>query len=437
MTPTTPDTTARREVEPAGEATGPTDTPAGERRAEGSLSGRAHDLLAGQGLQWVLLGIALVAAVLVRRGLARMETPDFVVYYQPWIATLREGGFDALGTNFSNYNPPYLYALYVGTLGPFGSDLAILKAVATGFDLLLAAAVAAVVWQLRKDRLVAGFAAVAVLLLPEVLLNSGWWGQLDAGWTAFLVATAFFVLRGNGTGAWVMFGLAVSLKLQAAFLFPWIAVAFVVQRHRWTAPLWGVLAALLTYVPALVAGRSVADLAGIYPQQSRERVLAAYVVNFYSWLPTQWTEVLIPAGLAFGLGVVAALTALVLRRAQLGPVPQAWLLRVAAGFGVVVAFILPQMHDRYYYAGSVLVFLCAFVDRRYAAILLALQVTAFCAYAQYLFGGSPIPLQFAAVLQLVAVAATLWLVLRPLPAGPSALHVPRRAEPAVDAPTAP
>jgi Gpi18-like mannosyltransferase len=385
--------------------------------------------------QWLLIGIAVLSAVGMRIALAPNFTSDHTVYTGPWIQELRAGGFSALGEDFANYNPPYLYLLYLGTLLPFADDLTIVKLISAGFDLLLAAGVGALVHRLRGSVVIGALAGVAALFVPEVFLNSALWGQVDSAFTALLVWSMVFLLRRGAVGAWVCFALALSFKLQAIFFLPWLAVAFIVQRHRWRAVVIGALALAMTYVPALLAGRSPVSLALIYLKQAGgQDQLSASVANLYQWVPESFFDTVMPAGMFFGLGVVALLSMALLRRAETLEQADRWLLRVAAAVGTVVPFVLPQMHERYFYAGGVFALLCVLLDRRYAVPALALQFTALCAYSPFLFGAELLPLPLAAIVQLVAVGWTVALALglvpdrRPLPL---ALELPRpRADPA-------
>ena len=173
-------------------------------------------------------------------------------------------------------------------------------------------------------------------------------------------------------------------------------------------------ALLVTYVPALVAGRSIPSLAGIYLDQVGEKKqLAAGVANLYEWIPNEFYSTVFPAGLFFAVAVVALLVTIYLRRLPLPEDTGPWLLRVAAAVGVLVPFVLPAMHERYFYAGGVLTALCVLIDRRYLAPAALLQFTAVMAYAPFLWGATVIPYWAIAIPQLGAV---LWLVWLSVPA---------------------
>src|SRR5512141_2469746 len=59
----------------------------------------------------VLIGLAM--AVLVRLPLLDFKSSDFFNSLRPWYIVIHDQGFSVFGTNFTTYNPPYLYQLYL------------------------------------------------------------------------------------------------------------------------------------------------------------------------------------------------------------------------------------------------------------------------------------------------------------------------------------
>jgi Gpi18-like mannosyltransferase len=375
------------------------------RRATAAVS---RPFPAAQWQQWALVGIAFISALGMRWSLRVSSTADFDVYMRPWVAFLRDGGFAALGQEFANYNVPYLYLLFLGSLLPV-EPLSVVKLIALFFDLVMGAGVAAIAYRLRGSVLVAGAGGVAVLLAPEVFLNSAMWGQTDSIWTSLLVWSAYFMVRRNDTLTWVFFALAFAVKLQAGFFVPWMLLAFIMQRHRWRVLLFAAGTFALTYVPALIAGRSLPSLLGIYAGQAGGNVLAVEVPNLYSWVPNQFFAPVNGAAIFLALGIVALLCLLYLRRAPFVPDIESWLLQVAAAVGVLVPFVLPQMHDRYFYAGAVFTMICVLVNRAYLVPAAILQITAVLSYTGMLFLTAPaVPLTLVALAQLVVVSGVVW-----------------------------
>ncbi|MDQ1574847.1 MAG: hypothetical protein QOH44_2406, partial [Actinomycetota bacterium] len=190
--------------------------------------------------QWGLVLIACVCALGLRRELVPTFTTDYTDFMQLWIDTLRKEGFHAFATDFADYNPPYLYLLYIGSRFPI-HGLTIIKIYGAIFDTFLAVGVGALLYRVRRNLFVAVIAAAAALYIPEVFLNSAFWGQVDVTYASFLVWSAFFLVGRQSTPAWIFFAIALSFKLQAIFFLPWIIFAFIIQRHRWRSVLVGLV----------------------------------------------------------------------------------------------------------------------------------------------------------------------------------------------------
>ncbi len=67
-------------------------------------------------LPWDAVAVAFVGIVLaaaLRYTLLDFKSVDYYSSLKPWYAAIKAQGFSAFGTAFSNYNPPYLYLLYL------------------------------------------------------------------------------------------------------------------------------------------------------------------------------------------------------------------------------------------------------------------------------------------------------------------------------------
>jgi Gpi18-like mannosyltransferase len=173
------------------------------------------------------------------------------------------------------------------------------------------------------------------------------------------------------------------------------------------APL--VYAAMMT--PAWLAGRPVLELAAIYLDQgSYYRVLAANAPNPWAFIEKYHLLPYRPAVLA-GLAVAAAANlALVMKavNARLDDV-QARLLLLASTT-LASPYLLPKMHDRYFFLADVFTILLAVVAPRYRLAALAMQGASLAVYLAFLQGpfhhADKIPL-LAALLTSLALMSLL------------------------------
>ena len=155
------------------------------------------------------LGLMFLLAIALRVSLYHVETSDYTVFLSQWYDFIQtHGGFAALKYNFSNYNTPYLYLLTLATYLPIPKLVAI-KTISVIFDGVLGL-FAYLILRLRYRRSYASVIGVLVILFaPTIFINSAAWGQSDAIYTAFCLASLYYLLKERPAWACVFFGLAL------------------------------------------------------------------------------------------------------------------------------------------------------------------------------------------------------------------------------------
>jgi Gpi18-like mannosyltransferase len=370
----------------------------------------------------LIVALVVVAAGVRYVGFA-LVSPDYEAFIRPWaefIAT--HGGFSALSEEFANYTMPYLYLL----TGMVWLDehlpvtlLTLVKLVSVGFDAMLAYYAARIAGLRHPGRLIPAFAGIVVALLPTVVLNGSYWAQCDSIYSAFTVAAVYHLLRDRPWTAMVLVGLAFSFKLQTVFFFPVLLVLVLAGRVRWyQLPVVPAVYVLLA-VPAWLAGRPFADLMLIYAEQSGQygslTLNAPSVYAFVKAAPVV-PDSLRSAGILLAVAAVLVLAYTVLaRRVALDP-PGIVLLATASC--ILVPFLLPGMHERYFMLAEVLAVVAAFwMPRKLWHLPVLVQFATFLTYLSYLFrsGTSMVDLRFLAVLMFAALVVAAAHLLRLAP----------------------
>lgn len=317
---------------------------------------------------------------------------------------LENGGFAALGHDFGLYNIAWLTLLAgVATVAPALPAVYAIKAISLPFDFALAFFVyRCVALRYRESRTAPLYAAAATLLAPAVVVNGAMWGQSDAIYATFLVACLYCLLTRRPGRAFAAFGLALAFKAQAVFFAPFLLWVLVKRRVDWP---WGLLSPLVyvaALVPSWILGRNFYEMLFTYPDQSGQfSELVKGAANLYQWLPDSlypyW-----PVGAAFTSVFVLAV-ALVVRksRAVLGPD----LLVTLAAFSVlVVPYLLPKMHDRYFFPADALVVVLAFYRPRLWFLAPAVMLVSAQSHLLFLTGVEVVPLAVCAAILLGVLA---------------------------------
>ena len=300
------------------------------------------------------------------------------MFLSQWAAAFRDGGgFAAVKLPIGNYNAPYLYFLAAISYLPI-PDLYLIKLFSILFDVVLA-------W--GGFRLVRHFAPESpnrpllcfclLLLLPTVILNGAFWGQCDALYGALTLHALACALEGRNRSSLLLLGIAFSFKLQTVFVLPLWGGLWLLRRVRFRELLWFPAAYAATCVPALLLGKPLGDILGVYFGQAAEYsgYLNLNAPNMYALIP-HGAEV--NTALAARLGILAAfalaaavLAALLVFRRQ---ADDRALLAAAVVLAIGVPFLLPHMHERYFFLADVLAlaWTCAFPRSAPCALLVEL-----------------------------------------------------------------
>jgi Gpi18-like mannosyltransferase len=373
---------------------------------------RIRRLAREHGLSLLLAVFGMVITVAIRLQLFGFHSGDLDGFFLVWCDDIKRLGLArALKESTINYNPPYVYLLWLISHLPFDRTR-LIKAVPVVCDYLCAVALAGVVYRIHKSRARAAIAGFALLIVPTVIFNGALWGQCDMLYTVFLVAGLLGALHDRYCLTTILFGLAIAVKLQAIFLFPLLGV-WVLRKEFPLRPLLLIPAAfLLCLVPAWLAGAPSADLLMIYPKQTEHySALTLNAPTIFTLLPDdgQWFA-------GFGLWFAVAATFMVVvaclySRERTSPILTT---KQAMVFSCLTPFLLPHMHERYIFLGDVISVLYAFVLPRYFWVALLVVGASFASYFSFLFGKLPIPLPLASVMLGVASVFLTFDLLRSL-----------------------
>ncbi len=364
------------------------------------------------------LVLALTVVVFLHRMLITSNT-DITKFYGVWYQhILQHGRWHSIEGSYANYNPPYLYLLSLFSfLDGWVPAVVVLKLVEVPGVLaagVIGWSIGRVVGASQRRAVLVG---CLVALSPELIVNTLLWGQVDILYSVFLMLTLRLLLTRNWNWAMAMFGVALAIKLQAAIAGVTIAALLLAGELPLASVLWTLAAYIAMLAPARFAGRAIRDLAQIYRYQFSTQVYVAMnVANPYQLL-NAWVGTSIPrTNLVNALGLLftgaCTLTAIYL----LSRSPA--LLR---GRGLIMAwalplfaepFILPKMHDRYFFPGNLMLVLLAGLDGRFVVPAVLTQAASLFVYHQFLTEQLFLPQYYIVPVCLMAVA--LWLFARAL-----------------------
>ena len=378
------------------------------------------ELLFALGLLWRegLLGtparrtaaiVAVSLAFVLRYICLTYETLDYQDWITVWLNALREKGpWKGLGGEIwsCNYNPPYLYflALIVKSDIP---DLLCVKLTSILFDVLLAWYTLKLVSLFTDSPAKRIIAFAGVLWLPTVYLNGAFWGQCDVIYASFAVLAVYLVLAGKPGWSVAAAAVSVSFKLQGIFLLPVYLVFLFAGRVKIRDLFVFPVVYILTILPAVLAGRDFWQLLTLYVNNTSTigdglnyNSSSLYALIRFDALPNAAASKI---GIFLALLLCVGLYAWALiRRKDLND-------RALLGFTLLfclgVPFLLPHMHDRYFFMADVLTFALAVIVPLLIPVPCLVSYGSFLGYYAYLTMHFLRPMRHGAIAMLVALLA--------------------------------
>ncbi|WP_030436003.1 DUF2029 domain-containing protein [Actinoplanes subtropicus] len=366
--------------------------------------------------EWVLLAALASLAVLARRAGWFIKTNDTTIFMQ-WVDQMRAaGGWRGIGQQIGNYNAPFLYLLAAVIYLP-GSLLVKIKAIFVLFDVLLAYFTYQIVGLRFEGRRAPAAAGLAMLLLPTVVINASWYGQMDAMWASFALGGVYFLMRERPWVAVTLCAVSLAIKPQGIFIFPLLLLLALGGRLPWRTLLTVPAVFAVLDVPALLAGRSPMDLLTVY-DMGRQAVhvegLTLRAPSVYAFIEAgRRAETVRVLGYIFTAALILGiLYVLIIRNVQ---ITRDRLVTYAALFAIAMPFLLPGMHERYFFLADVTTVLLAIHKPRLWPVPLLVQAASLISLEPFLFGGRTpqmLPLTVPATLMLAALVTVLHHVLK-------------------------
>ena len=355
----------------------------------------------------LFLSIILFALSLIVRFQIREYVNGDLTLLQKWYDHLYINGAAGLADeHFSNYPPAYLYLLWLSTLlSSWVGRITALKLIPTLFDLLSTFTIFRMA-RLRYDDDTPYFIASGFFILPTVLFNSSGWGQVDSLYTSFLLLCTYLLLRQKPFWALIAFGMAFSFKSQSIFLLPFLGILFLKGRIRWHHFLLIPAVYIILGIPAALIGRSWPSILSIYlGQVGQFRFLSNNAPNLYIFIPNSFYDI----GLWIGLGIF--LLAMVIWgwvnwRAKITFTHRQIMLMALAALALV-PFVLPKMHDRYFYPVDVFSYATIIFAPEMWFVPLLYQLVSSLSYSAFLLGMPITVIMFAA---LINTGATIYIL---------------------------
>ena len=254
-----------------------------------------------------------------------------------------------------------------------------------------------------KNPIIIKAAFILALSIPTVLLNSSYWGQCDSILAAFCIGAVYFMLCDKPAVATVLYALAFSFKLQALFMLPFMIALYVQKKVKPVKLLWFPAVFFATLLPAWIAGRPFIDCVRIYfDQASQYPYMSLNSPSFWQLFESAPIENFnMVAIMLTGIAFISYIYMCIRFKDKIFLSEQVELAYLSAA---IIPFLLPRMHDRYFFIADILSLCVFFFDKKKWYIPVITQVASLNCYFYYLFSGTLLfPYSYTTIALLIAI----------------------------------
>ncbi len=366
----------------------------------------------------LFFGAALAAAMYIRCALMYYASGDYNTFLFPWIQDLSQyQGISGLAADIGDYTTPYrVFLMVLSKIG--GSKLHQIKMFSLVFDIVGAYFVMKIVELRSKSITMRTMSFILTLLAPTVFYNSAMWGQCDMMFTAFCLGGLYFALTNRGNLAVIMTSIAFCFKIQTIFFFPVIIILLLVKKIRWRDLLWFPLVLLVANLPSIFAGKGLSSIFSAYFIQVNE------YPKLYLNIPSVWMLVGSDSVrfesfnmIGIMLAGVAACSLIYLGYKYRYMLDERRLISLAFISVLLIPFLLPRMHERYFFAADILSILYFFYNKKRWFVPVVVIFTSYNSYAKVLYGILNINGNHMALVLVALLSFTLYELVRELRSG--------------------
>jgi len=364
------------------------------------------------------LGVSMFALFIRILGF-QFVSVDYKSYILPWIEHLSQNGhFFGIATIKCNYSPFYLYFISIISFLPENLWLPSVKIVSCVFDFLLAFVIGKIVLHICNSKWRALTAYSFVLICPTVFFNSGIWAQCESIYAVFVFLSLLYFLKKETALALFFYGVALSIKIQAVFILPFIIFLYFERSFIFNKLFYFFIGFISTVVIGLPFGSFIQMFRAYFKQLiSDGDILTMNAPSVFSLFYVNRDETLLGRiGIIFTFAVLFGMLLLLIYKIYNnksdGNSEQSAILHITLFFfcTLIVPFFLPRMHERYFYLAETASILYAVTipKRWYISLLIILPSCA--TYFNFLFGNRASLLPLGLIVLSAVILVIMWTI---------------------------
>jgi Gpi18-like mannosyltransferase len=201
--------------------------------------------------------------------------------------------------------------------------------------------------------------------------------------------------------------------LQAVFFVPVLFLLYVKGDLNLADGMMLPFVWFLSVFPNWLLGRDFLNLTLIYGHQVLNYpFLTLNAANIYQFLPQAPYEIFVKAGIVLTVLSCVIFGIFLFEKASKKSISDKLILTVALFSLIMIPFLLPKMHERYFFAADLVSIVWVFYFPRKFYVSIFIITASFCSYVPFLFNADLVPMFIPAILMLCALAETGFILHR-------------------------
>lgn len=337
--------------------------------------------------KFLILASIIWLALLIRIPGLPFMSGDYNAFVSRWFDTIKvNGGFAALKNAMGDYTQPYLYLLTIGTYTNI-NKLFYVKMISFVFEIMAALFIMKIVSIKYKNPKLVYLSFGLLLVIPTVIFNGAVWAQCDIIFTSFVIGSIYYILCEKPVTSLIFFGIALSFKLQAIFILPLFGILLFKNRIKIYHLLLIPLSYLVLSLPSLIVGRPLNDILLTYVNQSGEYKNLTYnAPSIYQWIPSNlFSDTTLVGYIGILITFVVVLIIIYTSVKYIKVLKYENIIELSLLLAVIVPFLLPRMHERYFFMADIISLLYAFCFPKKFYIAIIIPLVSLLCYLPFLY----------------------------------------------------
>ncbi|WP_302279351.1 hypothetical protein [Brachyspira pilosicoli] len=358
----------------------------------------------------IFLITVILLSLIIRLYFVPWRSSDYNNDLKDWFMYFQENGLFGFKNIYDIANYPALYMIIMALtslLPPFSieayPDLSIIfyiKLPSIINDFFTAFIVSKIIKEYTNKNYLSYIAFTCVLFSPLVLFNGSLIGQIDGIYSSFAVFSLYFFYKKEYIKAFLLFGVSIAIKTMAIFIFPLIILLYIKERfhfkyfflifipHLIASLIASIFGANFIKALTILGGQRYQNLSNGAPSLPALIFREISFEQFYKWMFMTFFII---------LAIILCAIFLYMFIKQKNKLNFDTFILWSLVISFSMPFILPSMHERFYYISEILALIYAFIKPKYAYITILLY---FATFSRYLYS-SYLPEFSASVLMLI------------------------------------